>query len=142
MEYWRNKKVLVTLEGNKDKFDKFYNADGTAKTQLDFGFVLPKKGVNSTVDAVNGTWDVKGASGSVWTLTLADNNHKIVAIKQDGASLNIPEIVAELRQNAYDHKYSILHYFGDEELMTTLLPTSSTTWVVVTQRAMTSRTIT
>ncbi|MBW0020648.1 hypothetical protein V7T09_03645 [Segatella copri] len=114
LEYWRNKKVLVTLEGNKDKFDKFYNADGTAKTQLDFGFVLPKKGVNSTVDAVNGTWDVKGASGSVWTLTLADNNHKIVAIKQDGASLNIPEIVAELRQNAYDHKYSILHYFGDE----------------------------
>ena len=66
------------------------------------------------VVAVNGTWDVKGASGSVWTLTLADNNHKIVAIKQDGASLNIPEIVAELRQNAYDHKYSILHYFGDE----------------------------
>lgn len=47
-------------------------------------------------------------------MTLADNNHKIVAIKQDGASLNIPEIVAELRQNAYDHKYSILHYFGDE----------------------------
>ena len=114
LEYWRDKQVLVTLEGNKDKFDKFYNADGTAKTQLDFGFVLPKKDVNSTVDAVNGTWDVKGASGSVWTLALSDNNHKIIAIQQDGVALTKPETVAELRKNTYDQKYSILHYFGDE----------------------------
>ena len=115
LEYWRNKKVLVTLEGNKDKFSEFYNADGTAKTQLDFGFVLPKKGVNSTVDAVDGTWDVKGASGSVWTLKLSEDNHKILAIKQDGVELAHPEIVAELRKNNYElHQYSILHYFGDE----------------------------
>ncbi len=115
LEYWRNKKVLVTLEGNKDKFSEFYNADGTAKTQLDFGFVLPKKGVNSTVDAVDGTWDVKGASGSVWTLTLSEDNHKILAIKQDGVELAHPEIVAELRKNNYElHQHSILHYFGDE----------------------------
>ena len=115
LEYWRNKQVLVTLEGNKDKFSEFYNADGTAKTQLDFGFVLPKKGVNSTVDAVNGTWDVKGASGSVWTLKLSDDKHKILAIKQDGVALADPETVAELRKNKYDSKYSILHYYGDEE---------------------------
>ena len=114
LEYWRNKKVLVTLEGNKDKFSEFYNADGNAKTELDFGFVLPKKGVNSTVDAVNGTWKVKGASGSVWTLALSNDKHKIYAIEQDGDALIQSETVAELRKNAYDHKYSILHYFGDE----------------------------
>ncbi len=112
-EYWVDKKLLLELEGPKDKFTEFYNADGTVKTQVDFEFTLPKKGVNSTINATSGTWVVEGASGSKWTLKLADNNHKIFAIAQDGNAIN-DELVAELRQNIDDGKYSILHYFGDE----------------------------
>lgn len=113
-EYWVNKKLLLELEGPKDKFTNFYNPDGTVKTQIDFEFTLPKKGVNSTIDATNGTWVVEGASGSKWTLALDANNHKIVATHQNGNALAIPEVVAELRQNADDAKFSILHYYGDE----------------------------
>jgi len=114
LEYWQNKTVLVTLEGDKDKFNKFYDADGNVKTQLDFGFVLPQKGINSTVDAVNGTWQVKGISGSVWTLALTDDAHQIIAIEQNGTPLAHSEKVAELRKNSYDGKWSILHFYGDE----------------------------
>lgn len=112
-EYWIDKKLLLELEGPKDKFTEFYNADGTVKTQVDFEFTLPKKGVNSTINATSGTWVVEGASGSKWTLKLSDNNHKIIAVAQDGNVIT-DEVVAELRQNSDDHKYSILHYFGDE----------------------------
>ena len=113
-EYWVKKSLLLELEGPKEKFTKFYNADGTVATTVDFEFTLPKKGVNSTIDAnSDGTWVVEGVSGSKWTLQLADNNHKIYAIAQDGNPIQ-DELVAELRPNTDDGKYSILHYFGDE----------------------------
>lgn len=112
-EYWVDKKLLLTLEGPKDKFTKFYNTDKSVKTTIDFEFTLPKKGVNSTINAAGDTWVVEGISGSKWTLKLTDNNHKIIAIAQNGRTIT-PEDVAELRQNSDDHKYSVLHYFGDE----------------------------
>lgn len=113
-EYWRNKAVVLSLESDKAKFDKFYNADGTVKNELDFEFVLPEKGVNSTISAVEGKWVVLGASGSKWTLQLGDDNHTIYAVAQDGTALTTAEKVAELRKNSDDSKYSIVHYFGLE----------------------------
>lgn len=112
-EYWLDKKAILTLESEKDKFDKFYDADGHVKNVLDFAFVLPQKGVNSTISAVNNQWVVRGASGSKWTLELGDDNHTIYAVAQDGTAIK-KEKVVELRKNADDNKYSIVHYFGLE----------------------------
>ena len=114
-EYWVNKTMILTLEGKKDKFTKFYNTDGTVKTKITYEFTLPKKGVNSTISATGNTWVVEGASGSKWTLELGDNNHTIYAIKQNGLALAQKEKVAELKQNADDGTYTVLHYFGDED---------------------------
>ncbi len=93
-EYWKNNVDLITLEGNKDKFTKFYNEDGTVKTQVGFEFTTPVKGLNSTINAdKNGQWVCEGISGTKWTLELGDNNKTIYAVKKNGAAID-PDTVA------------------------------------------------
>ena len=110
LEYWREEKVLLTLEGKKSEFSKFYTTAGDAKNELTFQFTTPKKDVNSTISATNGTWKVKGVSGTTWTLKLQDNalgkNRRIVA-STDGLHW---ERVAEFITP------TAVHYYGDNDV--------------------------
>ena len=118
-ELWLEESLIPTLEGDASKFAKFYDANKKVLTTVDFEFTTPVKGVNSkNVTATNSSWNVKGASGSVWTLKLSADKHVIWATHQDGKALANPEKVAELRMNPDNTSYSIVHYFGEEGINT------------------------
>lgn len=118
-ELWLKEGLIPTLEGDASKFTKFYDASKNVLTTVDFEFTTPVKGVNSkNVSATNGSWNVKGASGSVWTLKLSADKHIIWAMQQNGKLLANPEKVAELRMNPDNTSYSVVHYFGEEGINT------------------------
>jgi len=90
---WLDPSAMVELQGGA-QFTNFVSPNAPV---ISFLFTLPVKGVNSEkVTAVNGLWDVKGISGTVWTLQLAAHNGvantAIVAVKKNGVAYGPEEI--------------------------------------------------
>ena len=111
-DYWKNKEIL-SLGYGKDKMSKFYDKAPVAT----FEFTAPVKDLNSK--SYKGSWKVKGVSGTVWTLRLANKNKSIEAYQKDGAPYG-PETVCYLADALDTYKItttdgSVIHYNGLED---------------------------
>jgi hypothetical protein len=111
---------MVVIKSGKDKFSKFFAPTAPV---VSFLFTVPVKDVNSAeVTAVNGRWDVLGASGTKWTLALAAHNGvdntAIVAVAKNGVPYG-PEEVCYLDDQLVKNGVIIaqnnrIHYHGLE----------------------------
>jgi hypothetical protein len=113
-DYWKNKDILSLGYSSKD-MSKFYTVAPTTT----FEFTTPVKDLNSkTTTASSGKWKVKGVSGTVWTLQLANNNKSIVAVQKNGVAYG-PEVVCYLADALDVYSItttdgSIIHFNGLE----------------------------
>jgi hypothetical protein len=158
-DYWDEPAKMVKLLGTAAKFTKFYSdatkgdagiddlPDDAADPVITYTFTYPVDELNSdgtsagekTLKKSTGiveskftkAWDVKGASGTVWTLTLNDDGNKILAVGKNGfhyphATIDAEsgtvgddhqtkyEVVASLNNAAGDTHQSLLKYNGVE----------------------------
>jgi hypothetical protein len=118
-DYWKNKEIL-SLGYGSDKMSKFYTSTGGTAPVCTFEFTTPEKDLNSqTTTATGGQWKVKGVSGTVWTLKLANNNKSIVAVQKNGAAYG-PEVICYLSDALDNYAItttdgSVIHYNGLED---------------------------
>lgn len=100
----------------------FSNLKANETNMLMFKFIAPSKKLgNASFDAAaNGTWTVKGVSGTVYTLKVHDNGYSLLIVKKGNADVN--ETIASL---ATDGTISfvesadaddILNYKGHDQL--------------------------
>jgi len=113
-DYWKNKNIL-SLGYAKGLMSKFYAPAPVAT----FEFTTPVKDLNSQItSAASGKWKVKGISGTVWTLALANSNKSIVAVEKDGKAYG-PEVICYLSDALDTYTItttngSVIHYNGLE----------------------------
>ncbi len=116
--YFLDKTLSYKLADEKN----FSNLKANETNQLVFKFIAPSKKLgNATFDAAaDGTWTVKGVSGTVYTLKVAENANSLLIVKKGNADVN--ETIASL---ATDGTISfvesadaddILNYKGHDEL--------------------------
>ncbi len=114
-EYWLDKIVTPTI-ANSDKFTKnFWNPEtGQYRGTVAFQFRLPEEGVNADFSATKeGTWTVKGISGSVYTLKIDATNDtydKIVATKRGTTAYENPELICRLNRTT-----GVIEYMGRDQ---------------------------
>lgn len=114
-EYWLDKIVTPTI-ANSDKFTKnFWNPEtGQYRGTVAFQFRLPEEGVNADFSAAaDGTWTVKGISGSVYTLKIDatdDTYDKIVATKRGTTAYENPELICRLNRTT-----GVIEYMGRDQ---------------------------
>ena len=127
-DHWMNPGAMINYEGTAGKFSNF--AAGTAVT---FEFTTPEDGKNSHNLSANaaGEWNLKGVSGTTWTLKVgahgaayAAGSDALWVVKKN----NVPyfEEVAYLDQNIAGVANNVkIHYHGLEAAAPSLYPAAT-----------------
>ena len=116
--YFLDKTLSYKLADEKN----FSNLKANETNQLMFKFIAPSKKLgNASFEAAkDGSWTVKGVSGTVYTLKVAENAYSLLIVKKGNADVN--ETIASLATNGTisfvesADADDILNYKGHDQL--------------------------
>ncbi len=111
-ENWLDKKVVPEFATPK-KFDKFTGGNST----ITFKFILPEEGKNADFSAKDGKWDVMGASGTKYQLSITSGTTDYITAKaynNKGKVAGDAENICELNTAT-----GVIKYYGTPQTATT-----------------------